>query len=411
LKIEQATGVKPTIIYTFFLPRGIRTDSQAAETAVLQVEPQPTDELELVLVTSKSKPIRRLVPGATREKVLKEAKKFKSAVTSQESINDESFLASAKNLYHWLITPLKNDLETQCLQNLGLVNDLQRHCLQNMVFVMDKDLRSLPLAALYNDQDNERGFLVEKYSVGLMPSMSLTDTRYTDLKKGVQVLAMGAKEFPAEFKQRPLPAAPVELAVITSRLWPGKSFPDKTFTLYNLKLQRDKTPFGIVHLATHADFKFSQPDESFIQLSDTQLRFEQLRQLGWNKPPVELLVLSACRTVEGDADNELGFAGFAHRAGVKSVLGSLWYANDDGTLALMIEFYRELRNAPIKAEALRQAQITMLKGPKYSEIGQLLESVHKEGVILPPELEALEDNKDLSKPYYWAAFMMVGNPW
>lgn len=78
--------------------------------------------------------------------------------------------------------------------------------------------------------------------------------------------------------------------------------------------------------------------------------------------PVELRVLSACGTALGSDEAELGFAGFAVQAGVKSALASLWYVSDEGTLRLTAKFYRPLRTAPIKAEALRQAQIAMRKG-------------------------------------------------
>ncbi|MFE1746789.1 CHAT domain-containing protein [Coleofasciculus sp. H7-2] len=142
---------------------------------------------------------------------------------------------------------------------------------------------SLPIAALHDGQQ----FLVEKYSIGLMPSLSLTDTRYANIKNA-KVLAMGADHFTNK-TQNPLPAVPVELSMITSKLWQGKSFLNEAFTLKNLKAQRTSTPYEIIHLATHAEFKSGALGNSYIQLWDTQLRLDQVRQLGWNKPAVELL--------------------------------------------------------------------------------------------------------------------------
>jgi CHAT domain-containing protein len=133
-----------------------------------------------------------------------------------------------------------------------------------------------------------------------------------------------------------------------------------------------------------------------------------MRQLRWNNPPVELLVLSACQTAIGDKNAELGFSGLAVQAGVKSAVASLWEVSDEGTLGLMVEFYRDLKTAPIKAEALRQAQIAMLKGQVRLEEGQLHNS--RGSISLPPALAALE-NENLSHPYYWAAFIVVGSPW
>ncbi len=150
------------------------------------------------------------------------------------------------------------------------------------------------------------------------------------------------------------------------------------------------------------------PSNSYIQFSDTKLDLDRIGQLGWNNPPVELLVLSACRTALGDKDAELGFAGLALQSGVKSAVASLWSVSDVGTMALMSEFYQQLKNAPIKAEALRQAQIAMLKGQVYLERGELQSS--RGSVSLPPALANIEV-ENLSHPYYWAAFSMIGSPW
>jgi CHAT domain-containing protein len=217
---------------------------------------------------------------------------------------------------------------------------------------------------------------------------------------------MGASKFQ---QLPPLPAVPVELDVITQQLWPGKSFLNEGFSLNNLKSQRQ--PYGIIHLATHADFEPGDASNSYIQLWDSQLKMNQLRQMRWNQPPqVELLVLSACRTAVGDVEAELGFGGLAVQAGVKSALASLWYVDDGGTLALMSEFYRQLSqpDVTIKAEALRRAQITMLRGQLRLEEGELRGPGFRGSIPLPPELEG---NQDFSHPYYWAAFTMIGSPW
>jgi CHAT domain-containing protein len=105
---------------------------------------------------------------------------------------------------------------------------------------------------------------------------------------------------------------------------------------------------------------------------------------------------------------ELGFTGLAVQAGVKSAMGSLWYVSDEGTLGLMTQFYEQLKSAPIKSEALRLAQLAMLKGETRLQGGNLVTSGGS--IPLPPELVKLGD-KDLTHPYYWSAFTMIGNPW
>jgi CHAT domain-containing protein len=217
---------------------------------------------------------------------------------------------------------------------------------------------------------------------------------------------MGAQVFP---DQRPLPAVPVELNAIANRLWSGESFLNEAFTVANLQKAREQQPFRLVHFATHAEFRPGQPSNSYIELwGGDKLRLDELRKLKLDNPPVDLLVLSACRTALGNDEAELGFAGLAVLAGVKSAMGSLWYVSDEGTLALMAAFYKKLKEVPVKAEALRQAQVAMIRGDVRIEGGQLV--VENERIPLPPELAKLGDRK-FSHPYYWSAFTMIGNPW
>ncbi len=119
-------------------------------------------------------------------------------------------------------------------------------------------------------------------------------------------------------------------------------------------------------------------------------------------------MLSACRTALGNREAELGFAGSAFEAGVDSTLATLWYVSDKGALGLTTEFYRQLSKVPIKSEALRQAQLAMIRGNVRIENNQLYGS--GKGISLPPELSAL-GKLSLSHPYYWAAFTLVGDPW
>ncbi len=265
---------------------------------------------------------------------------------------------------------------------------------------MDSGLRSIPLAAMHDGQ----GFIVEKYSVGLMPSLSLTDTRYRSVQN-MQVLAMGAEKFT---ELNDLPAVPAEVNAIASQIWSGKSFLNDRFTIETLIQARSSQSFGIVHLATHGEFKAGKPSNSYIQFWQNQLSLDKLRQLGLNDPPTELLVLSACRSALGDTEAELGFAGLAVQAGVKSALGSLWYVSDLGTLGLMTSFYEHLKHSPTKSEALRRAQLAMLKGEIKLQDGQLITT--SGNIPVPTELAKL-GNKNLSHPYYWSAFTIIGSPW
>ncbi|MBD2235750.1 CHAT domain-containing protein [Aulosira sp. FACHB-113] len=381
-QISDATGIQPALIYVNFIPTSVSPAITLKQNKA-KIQPSPNDRLELLIVTAQGLPIRKVLP-VTRSQVIGTAQTFIKDIT--KSARNNSYKDPAKKLYQWLITPLEPELQARKVNNIA--------------FIMDAGLRSLPVAALYDGQK----YLVESYSVGLMPSLSLTDTKFVDIKKA-EVLGMGASEFR---NQNPLPAVPTELVTITSRLWQGNFFLNESFTLANLQKQRQQKPFGIIHLATHAEFEPGDRGNSYIQMWDSQLKMDQLRKLGWNNPPVQLVVLSSCRTAIGDKEAELGFAGFAVQAGVRTALASLWYVSDEGTLGLMSEFYEKLKKAPIKAEALRQAQIAMIKGQVRLEGGKLKTS--NVSVTLPPILAEL-GNQELRHPYYWSAFTLIGNPW
>ncbi|NJO21470.1 MAG: CHAT domain-containing protein, partial [Spirulinaceae cyanobacterium RM2_2_10] len=103
----------------------------------------------------------------------------------------------------------------------------------------------------------------------------------------------------------------------------------------------------------------------------------------------------------------LGFAGVALQAGVKSALASRWYVSDSGTLALMSEFYRQLPLAPTKAEALRRAQVQLLRGAVRFEGDRL--QLSRGSVALPDNLS--RSSETLNRPFFWAGFVLISSPW
>ena len=151
-----------------------------------------------------------------------------------------------------------------------------------------------------------------------------------------------------------------------------------------LEKQISKTPFPVVHLATHGQFS-SNAKETFVLTWDNRINVKQLGQLlqnrdTYSKNPIELLVLSACQTAEGDKRAALGLAGVAVRSGARSTLASLWAVDDQSTSAFMVEFYKQLSQPNMsKAQALRQTQISLIKQSGFKH------------------------------PFYWAPFVLIGN--
>ncbi len=343
--------------------------------------------LNLVLVTPDGEFFRRRIRGISRRELISQAQAFMRAVSNPRS--STAYLKPAQYLYNAIIAPIEDTLGTKNINNLS--------------FILDDGLRTLPVAALHDGEQ----FLAEKYSLGLMPSFSLTNTAGYLPPKENQLLALGASDFD---NQQDLPAAPLEVEIITKEIWQGETstFLNQQFTVDNLLNAREKRSYGIVHLATHGEFTGSGADTSYIQFQNQKVTLDELEQLRLGEPPIELLVLSACRTAIGDRRSELGFAGLALYSGAKSAIGSVWYVSDLGTMGLMAKFYDELQKSPTKAEALRQAQVALLNNKVRIEDFTL--RVGDRIIPLPDEVSGIQ-NLDLSHPYYWSGFTLVGNPW
>ncbi|MEM1426622.1 MAG: CHAT domain-containing protein, partial [Cyanobacteria bacterium P01_H01_bin.130] len=243
--------------------------------------------------------------------------------------------------------------------------------------------------------------------VAIIPSFGLLETDYKPLTNA-KVLVAGASQFQ---DLADLPAVPVELAAIQQN-WPTVSLTESEFTLDAMQTVRQDAAFTIAHLATHAVFRDGDPSNSFVQLwGDERLTLDAIASLNFHRPPLELLVLSACQTAFGNDSAELGFAGLSVQSGAKSVVASLWQVSDTGTLALMSEFYDQLGSISTKAEALRQAQLAMLRN-ETTAVKDFFSSGDRSALadISPVESEFSGD-QNFSHPYFWSGFTLVGSPW
>jgi CHAT domain-containing protein len=380
-QIESKTGIKAALIYIRLVAAKVNeADNKPAPTA------KALEEVELTLVTAKGWFRKRLPIDS--EKLLATARFFRQEVVNPMRTHTKTYLPASQQLYKWLIEPIRWELRSQGITNL--------------VFVPETGLKAIPYSALHNGKQ----FLIEQYSVGLMPSLGLTQTAYQDLRAS-DLLALGISQ--ATQGQMPLPMVTTEMSAI-GQLWPQQlSYSNAQATLDLLRTARQRQPFRIVHLATHANFTTGSVQDSYIQLWDDRLKLDQIKQLGWNNPPVELLVLSACRTALGDPSSELGLAGLAVQTGVKTAIASLWSVDDTATTLLFSQFYAALRVTPIKAAALRQAQIKLLRRQIIVNDGKILGLSQNLRLTLPDGVRV--SDPDFQHPYYWAAFTLVGNPW
>ncbi|MGB3296805.1 MAG: CHAT domain-containing protein [Phormidesmis sp.] len=395
--IRYVTGAKPALVYVYFVPDteslNANPDERPNKGPDEDPDERPNDELEIMVITANGTPIRRRGQGITRAKVEETSRILRQQVTSQFS-SAQQYLPPAQQLYDWIIEPIEQTLKQENISSLG--------------FVMDTGLRTLPVAALY---DGDR-YLVENYSLGLLPSFSLTNFGQADQLdrpgkfETAKVLAMGASRFE---HQPDLPAVEAEVDIAAAHARKGDVFLNEDFVLKNVQAQIKNKAFSILHLATHAVFESGDLNNSYVQLWDDELSLNKLSNLKLDESNISLIVLSACNTALGDPASEYGFAGFAINAGSQSALASLWPVNDEGTLGFMSQFYDQLRGASIRAEALRQAQIRMIHGEVGIDNGAVYGSDNKVIATLPKL--AASGQWNFAHPFYWSAFTMIGNPW
>lgn len=416
--IEREAAEKPAFIYVSFTPKGFQPRDLEEEFArreatntqeysrvdinkpnlqpTIAFKPAEDDQLDLLVITNKGEPIRVTVP-VTRKQVVDSALNLSIELSSDRL--DEQYKPYAKELYSWLITPIEETLKEREISNL--------------LFILPLNIRFVPIASLYDEKTEQ--FLVEKYSSGLAPSLNLNDNTYRSLKD-LNLLAMGASKFAEDQQQTPLPGVSVELPTIKT-IWNETSsdnyqeFLNDNFTLETIKANLDKQPYGIIHFGTHGSFGADEDEDIFIQLYNSRLSFKDIGSLGLSRSGIELMLLSACQTALGNDIAELGFAGLAVQAGVKSAIGTVWTIGDTGTLAFMTDFYSQLKTQTTKAEALRQTQLNMLNGKVYkSDDGNTVITPNK-SVSLEALPEDSRQPEDLSHPFYWAPFTLIGNPW
>lgn len=146
--------------------------------------------------------------------------------------------------------------------------------------------------------------------------------------------------------------------------------------------------YKYIHLATHGFVNSEKPELSGIQFSqsktdDGMMYSGDVYNLSLK---CDLLALSACETGLGKIMKGEGIVGLTRAflySGASNLLVSLWKVSDNSTSQMMVEFYRQL----------------LLK-----ENGEL-----NYAAILQKSKQLLILDKNYSRPYYWAPFILIGD--
>jgi filamentous hemagglutinin family protein len=349
------------------------------------------DRLELILVTSDAEPIRRTA-RVKREELNQAIAQFRNAL---ETVYDPSVDAKSagQKLYNWLIQPVADELE--------------RVNAKTILYAPYGQLRYVPLAALHNGKE----WLVQKYRINNITAASLQDFSLKPQTSPSILAGAATRRLSFKIGDRPfsfsgLPFARREVEALTQIIPDSVQLLDGDFSPESTK--RQLRNHSLIHMATHAVFMPGKPEDSFILFGNGErLTLADVRN--WSLKNVDLVVLSACDTAQGETlgngEEILGFGYLMQQGGARAAIASLWSVDDGGTQALMDIFYTMLKRPNMtKAEALRQAQIALITG-NYDALGsegnRIAQSIANRLPVTVTEY--------LDHPYYWAPFIMIGN--
>lgn len=339
LTVNQAIDKQAAIVYPIVLEKRLAV--------IFQVAGQPLEYHET------------LVSQQTVEKTLKDLRDYLSGSNSKTP----EVIQEAQKVYQWIVKPFEKILQ-------------QNNSIKTLVFVLDGTLRNIPISVLYDSEREE--YLIEKdYAIAVAPRLKLFAPKPLEQKLKVFVGGVGEPQFINNQPFEKIEYLEEELSGIGKITTINKPLLNAAFTKINIQNQIEQGNFSAIHIKTHGVFS-SDPDNTFIVAYQDILKGEDLANLVKTGSDIELLVLSACQTAEGDNRAVLGLAGIAVRAGARSTLSTLWIAQDRATTELMLRFYEELSKPGMtRANALHIAQKALFA--RYPN------------------------------PYIWATYVLVGN--
>ena len=313
-----------------------------------------------VILSKAGQPLRSYVTHKSQAEIEQTLDNFLVALNPVSDSKDRDRLS--QQIYDWLIRP--EEAEQAFIDT------------KTLVFVLDGRLRNIPIAALFDGKQ----YLIEKYAVALSPGLQLMATRSLH-QNHISAIVGGISQSRAGFSA--LPAVESEVKQI-SKAVSSSVLLNQEFTSQAVAKRVKSSSASIVHLATHGQFS-SRLEDTFLLTWDGEVNVKELSELLKNRgsdpsKAIELLVLSACDTAAGDDRAVLGLAGLAVKSGARSTIATLWPVKDQAAAMLMTRFYDQLRQPKItKAEALRQAQISLIR------------------------------QTDFHEPFFWSGFVLIGN--
>jgi CHAT domain-containing protein len=362
------------------------------EPKTLLLEYFPTDdELYIFVVTRTAGPMIRTVPikRADLAKLVMQFREGLSSATEQSvlsrSARGELWKDDGKPDFKTDIAPTK-DAIVRLYDALIAPVQAEVDSSDRILIVPAGELYYLPFNALGKaNPDGTLSFLIEKKSFAYFASADLLNA--IAVTANVRNSAHGNPTSTLLALGNPdgtLPAASTEVSQL-GRLFIGSSvFTGKDATVERVTTGGAKASY--LHFATHGFINSLEPKESYLLLAGKpgRLSVKDLIEDNYKLTfsGTRLVTLSACETNIGGYDPSAVYSSLSRafsKAGAPTVVASLWSVNDVSTRETMTTFYKQLAAGQLKAEALRRAQIATMRDPRFAH------------------------------PYYWSAFIILGD--
>jgi CHAT domain-containing protein len=252
-------------------------------------------------------------------------------------------------LYDWLIRPIEHHAFRPGTQ---------------LVILADGEIAGVPFQALWDRRT--RRYLVHDHVLRFAPSLADAARPAVSPHDSAQALLIANPAFDAAFNRHldPLSGADAEVDALR-RIYHGAFVLRDTFATVGALTKRAPRA-SVIHYAGHAVFNDARPEASYLVLAGPGEagRLTQNDVDSMDLSRVRLVVLSACRTLRARSGRSGGFAGLSGAflaAGAGGMVGSLWEVDDRRTQALMTDFHRAYRGGSDPAQALRDAQLAMIR--------------------------------------------------
>lgn len=339
----------------------------------------PTDEGLIVFVVDKENLKVRVNKNITKAKLNAHVKNYRALMENEiEKINATgrvtpvtSWKRSGTKLYRQEIKPIKR--RTISLYR-NLIKPIEEDIADKQVVAIIANgwLRYLPFQSLAKiDSRGDLNFLISNKSIVYLDSvLALSRIAPDAITQSSSVTVFANPD-------GSLKGAVKEAQVISSLFsMSTNALINKPFDKSIINQVSSKT--DILHLATHGHFNGTNIGSSFLVTGKktvgkkTRIQKLYLKDIyDLNLKNSKLVVLSGCDTgkigkLSDEPEDLVGGLATAFRvAGANTILASLWQAHDEATNILMKNFYSNLKAGQNKAEALRKAQMVVMKNPKY----------------------------------------------